>query len=465
MAYTLEHGDCRALVVELESNSVDAVITDPPYELNLMEKPWDRSGVTHEAGFWADLLRVLKPGGFIVAFASPKRQHRMASAIEQAGGELRATVPWIYERPYWDKSTHVDRKIDAHLKLGRSDSIAVKKVNEMREGEVTVRRHSQNGHRGLIGSASVGPSRKRSEPITPEARQYKGYCENLSPAHEVIVFARKPLEGSLAENLLAHQTGALNVGACRFVTVSEKSVRPADVMMDENLAGVTEVGDCFFVPKASRSERTMGLDTGEKPHPTTKPLTLMRHLVRLTCPNGGLVFDPFSGSGTTGMACILEDRRFHGIELLEEHVGQARRRLRHAARRCLAERAPGELELKLESLVAERLDAGDSHTQAVYTVAAATGEDAKTVGAAHYRLGLERAVERIDAAETSESIVADPPDGAKPSMSAARRPDATAAEEADQANPAVEVLAAYNRVAREFIQALDTSQSSLERAS
>lgn len=322
---TLLEGDCTEVMAGMKAESVDAIITDPPYGIGFQSERWD-SGAIREAAaragedrlspneafqvwvrLWAiECRRVLKPGAFFLAFGSPRTHHRLASGIEDAGLEIRDTLMWLY------------------------------------------------------GS---GMSKSR--------RYRGGRATTLKPAFEPIVLARRELEGTTEETIARHGTGALNVEACR---VSDR--HPADVILEHDpdcgeegcAPGCTAaaVDACaeqarvrpgsliapsrfLYCPKASRAERDAGCEqlpqrtldlfpraqgskkpaAARNPHPTVKPLELMRWLVRLACPPGGLVLDPTCGSGTTGAASVLEGRSFVGIELESAYMEIAAARITH----------------------------------------------------------------------------------------------------------------------------------------
>lgn len=378
----------------MPSGSVDSIVTDPPYGLAFMGKRWDYDVPSVEV--WAECLRVLKPGGHLLAFAGTRTQHRMAVRIEDAGFEIRDMIAWVYGSGF-PKSLDVSKAIDGKLTTGRSDSLALREVNETRPGEATVRQKSQNGHAGFVGSGDVGPSIKRDTPATEAARQWQGWGTALKPALEPITVARKPLVGTVAANVLAHGTGALNIDGCRVgsevvrshhtamlahggqnarpwheghqSTTHENTGRwPANLIHDGSdevvslfpaqagaaapvrkrngdkfrnsygafagnidEAGSTFHGDTgsaarfFYCAKASKQDRGDG-----NTHPTVKPADLMRYLCRLVTPPGGVVLDPFMGSGSTGKAAMLEGFRFIGIERDPGYFEIARARIEQA---------------------------------------------------------------------------------------------------------------------------------------
>jgi DNA modification methylase len=387
-------GAARNVLAEVPDDSFDAVVCDPPYEYAFMGKRWDATGVAYDVDTWREILRVLKPGGHLLAFGGTRTYHRMACAIEDAGFEIRDSIHWIYGTGF-PKSLDVSKAID-----------------------------------------------KAAGAATPEAAQWSSWGTALKPAHEPIVVARKPLDGTVAACVLAHGTGAINVDACRMATdnalvrpsvskvgtdaigppggagtqvepggrwppnvvfthnsecanaacvdtcpvaelgrQSGTSVSPAKVsrgaggqhgklhpigeQRDVPYHNDTGTAARFFpsfryVAKPSTREREAGCEalpavaaheiTGRKEgsagqhharagvtgargrrntHPTVKPIALMRWLVRLVTPPDGCVLDPFAGSGTTGIACVLEGFDFFGIELDAHHAEIARARIAH----------------------------------------------------------------------------------------------------------------------------------------
>lgn len=382
-------GDCRNVLKTLPDNSVDSIVTDPPYELTskrpggrseatrgkvmggFMGMKWDGTGVAFDPETWRQALRVLKPGGFLIAFGGTRTYHRLACAIEDGGFDVRDMLGWLY------------------------------------------------------GSGFPKGTDKAKIPAA-----WKGWNTALKPALEPACLARKPMEGSLAENLAKWGTGALWIDGCRIETdddlnggayaelgaraisnslnpsgmnVPGKTVGtefiqppgrwPANVMHDgseevldafpfapgavapvtgQGLSGAVfgapgttrrEASDrrdgggsaarFFYTAKASRFDRNEGLEgLPEKPllwssgeanpgsfqspntkraaannHPTVKPTDLMRYLCRLVTPPGGTVLDPFMGSGSTLKAAELEGFRGIGIELDPAYVAIAQRRI------------------------------------------------------------------------------------------------------------------------------------------
>jgi len=311
--WLLLHGDSLALLPELPENSVEAIVTDPPYGIGFGGEAWDGGELTDAFSFqewtsaWAtEALEVLKPGGWLAAFGTPRTFHRLVAGVEDAGFEIRDQLLWLYAQ-------------------------------------------------------GVPKSHRRED----------GLGTDLKPAYEPVLLARKPMEGrTLDANLAMHGTGALQIETARVpdpdggrgfwpanVTLSHapgcrsgRCQRDCPVaLIDTEPRPGREVSRLFFASKANRREREAGceaLTRREVPiyshqggplrlvrntHPTVKPLKLMRWLARLLCPPGGTVLDPFAGSGSTGAACVLEGRRFVGIEREGRYVPIACARITHWA--------------------------------------------------------------------------------------------------------------------------------------
>ncbi len=373
-------GDCREVLRGLPDNSVDSVVTDPPYELGFMGKKWDSSGIAYDVNLWMDCLRVLKPGGHILAFGGSRTWHRLAVAIEDAGFEIRDNIAWIYGSGF-PKSLDVSKAIDKRAGAER---------------EVVGKDIAGNGLGLLDRNSTIGGEFDLTVAATNEAKQWQGWGTALKPAFEPVVVGRKPLVGTVAENVLAWGVGGLNIDGSRIAgdvpsvpqpktgggIFSGKGGRngelssapqgrwPANVILDEVTAGLldeqsgnvkgqvgmtktkgghrfiegdtetvqkfdyskTDSGGAsrfFYVAKACKRDRNEGLEEGNG-HPTVKPTQLMRYLIKLVTPPGGTVLDPFTGSGSTGKAALLDGFGFLGAELTEEYLPIIEGRLRWA---------------------------------------------------------------------------------------------------------------------------------------
>ena len=381
MKIDLRLGDCLEVLKTIPDNSIDSVVTDPPYGLSFMGKKWDYDVPSVEV--WTECLRVLKPGGHLLSFAGSRTYHRMAVRIEDAGFEIRDQILWIYGSGF-PKSHNIGKAID--------------------KMEIE--------------------------------HNYDGYGTALKPAHEPIVMARKPLsEKSIAENVLKHGTGGINIDGSRiemkdkeninfdrprvrkdqkeyfgnhlpdgyfknedFKEYNEQGRFPANIIFDEEAGQLLDeqsgiktgarglvkgtepshtkknkiYGDYsmvegkyakpkddlggasrfFYCPKAAKSDRNEGLvvekEKNKRPigvpfnneddlfqqgngnnHPTVKPTDLMRYLINLITPPNGTILDPFMGSGSTGKAAVRCGVNFIGIEKEQEYMEIASARIEH----------------------------------------------------------------------------------------------------------------------------------------
>lgn len=411
----LYQADCLAALKTLPDNSIDSCVTDPPYGLNFMNKDWDK--FLPDPAIWTELLRVLKPGAHACVMGAPRTYHRLACAIEDAGFEIRDCISWMYGSGF-PKSHNVALGIDkyfGHENRGRAIPTAstYQACDEEQEDKLT--------------SNPVEAYTAR----TDEAKAWEGWGTALKPAYEPIALCRKPLEGTVAENVLGYGVGGLNIDECRVgspiphkqdglhrgsgdtvgsfagvdrADTAPKGRWPANVIHD----GSEEVLACFpnapgqlgpsggaskgyggygprpgykydgppsdnvsvgggqincfyndtgsaarffYCAKASKAEREAGLDkmpgvpqhlitnrkegsagqshpragiTGNRPrkntHPTVKPLALIEYLVTLITPPGGVVLDPFVGSGTTILAALNKGFRCIAVEREEEYI-------------------------------------------------------------------------------------------------------------------------------------------------
>lgn len=404
----LWHGDCVDVMKTFPAESIDSVVCDPPYGLEFMGKDWDKIGdvrqptdtnypvsesgphrrakVRHSAApsygnstngmqdwheLWArEALRILKPGGYLLAFGGSRTYHRLACAIEDAGFEIRDQIMWIYGSGF-PKSLNVSKAFDK--------SAGVEFRAEPASGVGFMKPDSDDWNVTKNKLTRIGDQ-------TDLARQWDGWGTALKPAHEPIVIARKPLIGTVARNVEKYGTGALNIDGCRVehdeecrpmksqlggnkvygqsgryeptTELKESGRWPANVIHD----GSDEVVELFPQQKSgtltpdmdvkestgwsggSKADRVKSVfkansgsaarffycakaakkERGESnKHPTVKPLTLMKYLVRLVTPLGGIVLDPFTGSGTTLLAAADEGFHVIGIEQSEEYCNIA----------------------------------------------------------------------------------------------------------------------------------------------
>lgn len=407
--YNILQGNCIEVLKTLSENSIDSIVTDPPYGLEFMGEEWDApwkksevvevtdkstNGIFHDKGFshgirfsrglvemqefqkwcesWAkEAFRVLKPGGYILAFGGSRTYHRLAGGIEDAGFEIRDQIMWVYGSGF-PKSMNISLSMDK---------------------------------KGIDSS------------------KWKGWGTALKPAHEPIVMARKPLEGTVVDNVLTWETGGINIDASRvpgepvpinkleewsgFGQKIEPDYKqemntsgrfPANFIHDGSdevvelfpnakggaypaVRGKSDIGAFaqggthkdkpnqarvmgddgsaarfFYCAKANSKDRNEGLenykngqrdlfsgdnnadtddsvsneDKRKNTHPTVKPTELMRYLIKMVTPAGGTVLDPFTGSGSTGKAAMLDGYKFVGIEMNEEYVAIAKARIEHA---------------------------------------------------------------------------------------------------------------------------------------
>jgi DNA modification methylase len=389
-SYQLHHGDCLEVMATMADNSVDAIVTDPPYGLSFMGKNWDH-GVPGEA-FWREALRVAKPGAHLLAFGGTRTFHRLAVAIEDAGWEIRDCVMWVYGSGFpksLDVSKAIDKAAGAEREVvGEYDTRGIQEPSKSGKTSSGIS-GLQNVHFHQGCKSKITPI---TAPATPEALQWQGWGTALKPAWEPVIVTRKPLEGTVAANVLKHGTGAINIDGCRVGTDAvdyenqkkkqhkaamgqssrlnsyelnrnyEPSATgrwPANVIHDgsEKVVGLFPVtGNNWRASKGSGAGAGMfgvsgGVTQGQddsgsaarffycakaskrdrgegNTHPTVKPTDLMRYLCRLVTPPDGIVLDPFMGSGSTGKAAILEGFQFIGIEREAEYLAIAKARIK-----------------------------------------------------------------------------------------------------------------------------------------
>ncbi len=365
MRPTLIYGDCLEIMAGMPEECVHNIICDPPYHLTtgkkggtgvasvnlntpagrsrittgFMGQAWDGGDISFRPETWAAAYRVAKPGAHLLAMGGTRTFHRLACAIEDAGWKIVDCCMWVYGSGF-PKSTDISKQIDKAAGAEREDKFG-----------------------GCI-------PRPQDDPITEDARIWSGYGTALKPAWEPIIIARKARDGTYSQNCLKHHTGALNIDGCRVGSEARVNGRfPANLIHD----GSEEVLECFpadrpscnspsaakpqskfrpnqgnyqpqgpiypgehgsaarffYCAKAAKKERDAGTETGNN-HPTVKPVALMRYLVKLvTPPYPSTILDPFMGSGTTGIAALLEGQNFIGIEMEETSFKTAQERIAH----------------------------------------------------------------------------------------------------------------------------------------
>jgi len=404
-----------------EDNSIDHIITDPPYLIDFMGKGWDsEDNIAGSVEFWKETLRVCKSGSYALVFGHSRTHHRVMVAMENAGWEIRDCLMWVQGQGF-PKSHELGAKIDKALgHIGHRG----KRVKH------------QVGQEHLEKPEAVG----RHEPISEEAKEWSGWGENLKPAWEAIIMARKPFKGSLTNNVLTNKLGALNIDACRVgnetnpqKVITTKGAKfkswsddpektrwhnqgfnklggntyetkettgrfPANIILDEEAGklldeqapktgnafkskrkkdtsggsgnswtnggkeegedngiydGLSGASKFFYCPKVSSKERNFGCENlpqrqtiggggtetdiagaygsvkakSGNHHPTLKPIELMKWLVKLVSIEGQVILDPFTGSGSTGIAVELLGREFIGVELDPDYCEIAKARI------------------------------------------------------------------------------------------------------------------------------------------
>lgn len=362
--YQILNGDCLERLKALPDNSMDSIVTDPPYGLKFMGKKWDYDVPAVEV--WEECLRVLKPGGHLLAFSGTRTQHRMACRIEDAGFDLRDMVTFLYDTNETAKAL--------------IESLSPEQIKML----------DATFGRDCMAAWAYGSGFPKSHNLDGD---WQGWGTALKPAIEPITVARKPFKGAVAANVREYGVGAININECRIgaekITqhgrkggenramsgrnYAETSGRswdgrwPANLIHDgsdaiqrlfpENAGAAAPVKGTessaassgkvtgkrervkgafhadsgsasrfFYCAKASKKERGEGNN-----HPTVKPVSLMRYLCRLVTPPSGAVLDPFAGSGTTGVAAIMEGFNFIGIDMDEGYCEIAKRRIGAAA--------------------------------------------------------------------------------------------------------------------------------------
>lgn len=357
--YKLYQGSMIDMLEVIEKNSIDCIVTDPPYELNFMNKGWDNAGISFNKETWKKCFEVLKDGGYLLAFGGSRTYHRIACAIEDAGFEIRDCIMWIYGSGF-PKSMNI--------------GLAIDKKNVLNTNE------------------------------------WQAWGTALKPSYEPIIIARKPFKGSLVDNIIKNGVGGLNIDECRVETnedlsnlkpfgsmptnktdckgfdrpwmndknkVIEKQERainkmieqgrfPANTILTYDETDFEEVcggfpnangsaSRYFYCAKTSKRDRDEGLELRKNIHTTVKPTELMQYLVRLVAPKGATILDPFNGSGSTGKAVMYEnlerDKNYFyiGIDLSEEYLEISKARLDYVINKqnTIAKEKPDYEQIKL----------------------------------------------------------------------------------------------------------------------
>lgn len=382
MTYNLFNQSNLEFLKSQPDNSIDSIVTDPPYGISFMGKSWDYDVPGVET--WKELMRVLKPGGHIIVACGTRTQHRMAVNIEDAGFEIRDIVAWVYGSGF-PKSLNIGKAVDK-LQGNEREVIGTREVPDI-TGDAY----------GTMNEKQGGSYKPKQIEDTKGNSPYECWGTALKPAMELWTLARKPLsEKTVAENVLKWGTGGINIDECRvefeqndkpragnrtsnFADIEKEKISggngsggfeannlgrfPANFIHDGSDEVVSmfpnDTQRFFYTAKASKSERNAGLDGFEakqtwasqdkresnsfdvfesdgRPvtlnknfHPTVKPVALMRYLARLITPKGGIVLDPYMGSGSTGVACMLEGFNFIGVEMDKEYFEIAKARIEH----------------------------------------------------------------------------------------------------------------------------------------
>lgn len=339
--WALVQADAVWLLDQLPEHSIDAIITDPPYGIGFDGQAWDSGTLASGEGFerfvswWATAAhRVLKPGGYLAAFGAPRTMHRLVCGIEDAGLDVRDQLLWLYGGAGFAKSRRIPEQHAGHGALGTALMPAYEPIVLARkplEPYLSAQRHVQLHGTGAmqIEAASIPKPQGELDYLSRDTGTWPGH---LALTH---------LDGC------ATGTGAGDDHAQPTETVG--CLPDCPVPMIDRITGDLRkpVSRLFYSAKASPHEREAGLDrqsaqprdifghgAGRQPnrantHPTVKPIAVMRHLVRLLSPPCGTVLDPFVGSGSTGIAAVLEGRPFLGIEQDAEYVGIAEARVAH----------------------------------------------------------------------------------------------------------------------------------------
>lgn len=363
MTVQILQGDCRDAMKTLPAGSVDSIVTDPPYELGFMGRQWDRTGVAFSTTTWEEALRVLKPGGYLLAFSGTRTYHRMVCAIEDAGFEIRDQIGWAFGsgfpkshngpwggtalKPAWEPIVVARKPLIGTVEENwrqhgtgalNIDACRVPTDDKLGGGAEKATRPDQKGNEGWVRPWMSDEDAREAHAIRVHDNVLKAEMLGRWPANlihdgsdEVLAAfpqakgQQGPISGTAPSAKTSNVYGAMkregeasadsdNLGAVGF------KMKPGARRIDTGSAA-----RFFYCAKANKADRNSG--GAENNHPTVKPADLMRYLCRLVTPDGGLVLDPFMGSGSTLKAAELEGFDAIGIELSPDYIDIARRRI------------------------------------------------------------------------------------------------------------------------------------------
>ena len=320
MGSKLLQGDCLEVLKSIPDNSLDSIVTDPPYGLSFMGKRWDYD--VPSVDVWAECLRVLKPGGHLLAFAGTRTQHRMAVRIEDAGFEIRDMIAWVYGSGYPKHRSSLKPALEPITMARKPAKVAtLLNIDACRVGDA-VRYNPPVGELTGYGSTRTAPKGDGQEVMG----RYPANLIHDGSDEVVAMFPDKYLGGERTK--VDCGTGS----AARFFYCAKASKKDRD----EGLEGFEKrmaASACARVSQLQGEEATCISNTKNpraNVHPTVKPTDLMRYLCRLVTPTGGVVLDPFMGSGSTGKAATIEGFDFIGIEMDENYFNIAKARIEDA---------------------------------------------------------------------------------------------------------------------------------------
>ena len=378
--FTLHHGNNIDVLKQYPDNHFDSVVTDPPYGIDFLGKDWDSH--TGSIDTYKECLRVLKPGGHLLAFSAARTYHHLAMSVELAGFEIRDQIMWVYSSGF-PKSQDVGRSIERANDKAKGKKPKKANITPPR-AEGYVYGKGTTGFYPKCPNCEIDTRRCECgyrEVEDEQAKVWSGWGTALKPAHEPIVVARKPAKLSIAKNVQVWGTGALNIDATRIEVLDEgwkgshdtpgrKLGQYGDASGYSNVLPIHENGrfpsnvlgelpdyqKYFYCPKVSRKERHAGMGEVEpfkrekggtengsngtqvlhkrdpqefkgNNHPTVKPQLLMEYLIKLVTPPNGRVLDPFNGSGSTGMAAVKLGHQYTGIDLDEKYIEISAKRI------------------------------------------------------------------------------------------------------------------------------------------